>query len=455
MNVLTEYLSTNYDEIEPIDFYRFIFPQGELQEKGVFEQGKYNGIIVEVERGNKKYRKGQKEKVMRHTLTDDLDKLKEVIERDNFCLMAPISYIGKARKSENARIMYAMAIDLDSLQIKEDGTPVGLTDLFHQFNKAKYLPKPTFIVSSGTGLHLYYVFEKPIRLFPHVVEQFQKYKRELTRMIWNGFVTKLEDNVQYESLFQGFRVVGTMTKKGTRARAFVIGNRVTMDYMNSFMFDEFKTDDLVYKSNLSLEQAKEKYPEWYEKRIEKKQPRGTWVCNRALYDWWKREIFKQAKTGHRYFCMMMLAIYARKSGIEKEELEKDAFELMEVFEKKTDSEDNHFDEGDVIDALQAYDDRFITFPINSISYLTDISIQRNRRNGRKQEQHLKLARFARDLNYEDEYGWINRNGRPKGAGTKQEIIQEWRKNNPKGTKKECKEQTGLTYPTIRKWWDES
>lgn len=74
--------------------------------------------------------------------------------------------------------------------------------------------------------------------------------------------------------------------------------------------------------------------------------------------------------------MMMLAIYARKSGIEKEELEKDAFELMEVFEKKTDSEDNHFDEGDVIDSLQAYDDRFITFPISSISYLTDIPIKK-------------------------------------------------------------------------------
>lgn len=46
-------------------------------------------------------------------------------------------------------------------------------------------------------------------------------------------------------------------------------------------------------------------------------------------------------------------------------------------------------------------------------------------------------------------------GRPKGSGTKQEIIQEWRRNNPKGTKKECKEQTGLTYPTIRKRWDKS
>ena len=450
MNILTEYLSTNYEEIEPFDFYRFIFPQGELQEKGVFEQGKYNGIIVEVERGNHKYRKDHKEKVMRHTLTDDLDKLKEVIERDNFCLMAPISYIGKARKSENARIMYAMAIDLDSLQIKEDGTPVGLTDLFHQFNKAKYLPKPTFIVSSGTGLHLYYVFEKPIRLFPHVIQQLQKYKRELTRMIWNGFVTKLEDNVQYESLFQGFRVVGTMTKKGTRARAFVIGYRVTMDYMNSFMFDEFKTDDLIYKSNLPLEQAKEKYPEWYEKRIEKKQPRGTWVCNRALYDWWKREIFKQAKTGHRYFCMMMLAIYARKSGIEKEELEKDAFELMEIFEKKTDSEDNHFDEGDVLDALQAYDDRFITFPISSISYLTDIPIQKNKRNGRKQKDHIVLMNTMKEL--KKKLGEEVKEGRPKGSGTKEKIILEWRMNNPNGKKAQCARETGIDLKTVRKWW---
>ena len=48
----------------------------------------------------------------------------------------------------------------------------------------------------------------------------------------------------------------------------------------------------------------------------------------------------------------------------------------------------------------------------------------NKRNGRKQAQHLKIARFARDLNYEDENGWRKGNGR----NPKKEIVLEWRKN---------------------------
>ena len=119
---------------------------------------------------------------------------------------------------------------------------------------------PTYIVSSGTGLHLYYVFEKPIMLFPNVIKQLQKYKRELTRIIWQGYTTEFDDNVQYESLFQGFRVVGTITKKGERARTFETGKHVTMEYMNEFVNEEFKTDAFVYKSNLTLSKAKEKYP---------------------------------------------------------------------------------------------------------------------------------------------------------------------------------------------------
>ncbi len=88
-----------------------------------------------------------------------------------------------------------------------------------------------------------------------------------------------------------------------------------------------------------------------------------------MYDWWKDRIENEAKTGHRYYCMMMLAVYARKSGIDLEELEKDAFLFMDKFDKLPSSEDNPFTEKDVLDALQAYDDRYMTYPINSISYL--------------------------------------------------------------------------------------
>ena len=444
-NILTRYLYTYYDEIEPKEFYRAIFPKGELQEKGVYEKGKYNAIVVEV---TKEKKKNGKDRILRHTITDDLDKIDEIVERDNFCLMSPISYIGKERKSDNARVLYALTIDLDGLIVKNGDDPFGLRTLFHQIENIERIPMPTYIVSSGTGVHLYYVFEKPIMLFPNVVKQLQKYKRELTRIIWQGYITKLDDSVQYESLFQGFRVVGTITKKGERARAFETGKRVTMEYMNEFVIDEFKTDDFVYKSNLTLAKAKEKYPDWYEKRIVKRKPKGTWICKRDLYEWWKKRMFQEAKTGHRYYCLMMLAVYARKSGIEQEELENDAFTLMEVLDALPASEDNPFTEKDVIDALQAYDDRYMTYPINSISYLTDIRIEKNKRNYRKQEVHLKRARLVQSLDYPNGE-WRNKDGRP----SKEQIVKEYRKNNPNAKKSQCIKDTGLSKMTVYKWWD--
>lgn len=437
-NVLTKYLYTYYDELDPMDFYRLIFPKGELQEKGVYESGKYNGIAVEVAKG----------KVLRHTVTDDLDKIDEMVKRNNFCLMSPISYIGKERHSDNARVLYALAIDLDGIIINGDD-PVGLRTLFHQIEDIDRLPRPTVIVSSGTGLHLYYVFKIPIMLFSNVIKQMKIYKKELTRLNWQGYITNLEDNIQYESLFQGFRVVGTITKNGERARAFKVGDTVDMEYMNSFVADEFKVKQFAYKSKLTLEQAKEKYPEWYEKRIVNKQPKGTWICKRDLYDWWKRRILTEARTGHRYFCMMVLAIYARKSGISMSELETDAIEIMQVFDQLPADENNQFDEGDVMDALQSYDDRFMTFPINSISYLTDIHIEKNKRNFRKQEEHMKVMRAIQGVVNPN---WRDGNGRPKGSGTKEEIVLKWREVHPEGKKSQCIKDTGLSKPTVYKYW---
>ena len=71
---------------------------------------------------------------------------------------------------------------------------------------------------------------------------------------------------------------------------------------------------------MTLKEAKEKYPEWYDKRIIKKKKRLTWTTNRAVYDWWKYRVKYEATFGHRYFCIMVLAIYAVKCDIELEEL---------------------------------------------------------------------------------------------------------------------------------------
>ena len=249
-----EYLEQFCEEISAREFYRDIFPEGELEKKGVYEEGKYTGIAVSVN--------DQTKKVKRYSLTDDLEVLDELCCSDDFCLMSPISYAGKSRKSENARFLYAMAIDLDGLKDEQyEGEPIGIATLFYQFDghgPSNYLPKPTYIVASGTGLHLYYVFEEPIPLFRNIVEQLEVLKRRLTWQLWTQGVSKLQNSVQYESLFQGFRVVGTVTKDGKRARAFVVdqGEKVNIEYLNDFVPQEYKVQSLTYKSKLTLKKAK-------------------------------------------------------------------------------------------------------------------------------------------------------------------------------------------------------
>lgn len=444
MSYLDHYLEQYFDEVEYREFYRDIFPVGSFQKKGKFEKGKYNGIIVEVT--NDKLNNG-KPKILRHTLTDDLDKLDEVVGRDNFCLMSPISYAGKTRDSSMARELYALTFDVDGLISTKNSPYLGLKEILWQIeNTDDRIPRPTYIVSSGTGLHLYYVFEKPIPLFENVMEQLEVYKRKLTWYLWHDSITNLHNDIQYEPVCQGFRMVGTITKKGDRVRAFKVGSKVTMDYMNSFYPKEFQVVEFTYKSDLTIEQAKNKYPEWYQDRIINKNPKSTWIFNRRVYDKWLERIQTEYSVGHRYWCVWVLAVTAMKCGITQEELEQDAFGLIERFNK----EENPFTKEDVLSALEGYDSAWFTYPIEKMSYRSDINIEKNRRNYRTQDLHLKLARANRDiLQMEKGTRWDEHNGRKQ----KKDVVIEWRKNNPKGKKIDCIRETGLSKPTVYKWWN--
>ena len=433
-------LESQFDEVHYLDFYRDIFPEGSFEERGVYEDGKYNGIAVTIAKGSKRAK--------RLTVTDDLDAITDMAASDDFCLMSPISYVGKSRKSSNARFMYALAIDLDGLEsLKQWQFFTEQIERGHEMLQFVWgLPRPTYLVSSGTGLHLYYVFEKPIPMFKNIVEQIEKLKKRLTWQAWTQGASSLHDKVQYESLFQGFRVVGTITKDGGRCRAFSVGKKVTVEYLNQFVPEENRATNFVYKSDLRLEDARKKYPEWYQRRVVEKRPKNTWTCKRALYDWWIRKLTIGAEQGHRYWCIMTLATYARKCGVPRETLENDAYGLIPLMNEKGDA----FTEDDVLHALEAYTDSYITYPIDTIVVRTGIPIEKNKRNGRSQRLHLKLARASRDILCEErgQVDWRQGNGRP----SKQDIVEDWQRHNLDGTKKQCHDETGLSYPTIRKWW---
>lgn len=246
-------------------------------------------------------------------------------------------------------------------------------------------------------------------------------------------------------------MVGTQTKLGRRylVTAFRTGERVTIEYLNGFLMDESKAvKDFRYKSDLSLAEAKEKYPEWYEKRIVRCEKQGRWHIKRALYDWWLKKIQSGAvSVGHRYWSLSVLASYGIKCDIPEDEVMSDALGLLPLLDDISDDDHNRFTKRDVLDAMNMYQESYVTYSRAEVERVSGISVPPNKRNGRKQEQHIKIMNAIRDIEHPDGE-WRNKDGRPE----KSKIVEEWRKGHPDGRKADCIRETGLSKPTVYKWW---
>lgn len=439
----SKFLLQRYEPTDPMSFYRDVFGDGFLQETGEehYADGKPVAIAVELVVGDN----GRFQKSKRYTICDDLDQLDELLSHENFIIISPISYIGKERTSSNARYFHGLAIDVDGVSTEQQ-----MKDLLYQIDgngPSHLIPQPTYIVNSGNGLHYYYLFERPVPAFENTAKELQVYKDRLTRMIWNRYVTDLHDKVQIESLFQGFRLVGGITKDGRRTVVFRTGEKISIDYLNQFVPDEFRVKHSTYYKELPLARAKELYPEWYQNRVIDGKPKGHWTTKPDLYYWWLERIKNEKSVGHRYFCIMCLAVYAKKAGITYKQLEADAMNLVELFDSITTEQDNHFTEDDVFEALEMYNDSYYTFPIDTIKRLSSIDIKRNKRNGRTRAAHVRYMNNQRDFKLSEGECTM---GRP----TVKRVVEEYMAAHPDATQYQVAKETGLSKNTVRKWWHE-
>lgn len=431
-------------EVTPMDVYSDIFKLGDgyLQHEGIDKEVRTmqaNAIVY--------YKDNDKKKGRYRVLFEDTFErwLSEAQEAD-FAILNGITYFGRKNEMMHSSQMFALIIDLDGVTSKH------LANFFHGASiKEEYIyPMPNYIALSGHGVHLYYVFDLPVNLYPNIMLQLKEFKYALIERLWNPH-TSYDPKVQYQGINQGFRVLGGKTKlEGVRVRPFRMPQHPwTLKELNEYIPENHRIDDtkLYKESKLTLAQAKEKFPQWYETVIvQGNHKKGHWTCKRDLYDWWLKRINGEASYHHRYFSVMCLAIYAVKCGISYEELEADAMALIPHM--NTLNKSYPFTESDVKSALECYDARYVTFPIEDISRLSDIKIEKNKRNGRKRADHVKLMNFIRD-EINGNKDWRNKDGRP----TKQAAISQWREEHPKGTKARCARELNISRPTINKWWD--
>ena len=98
VDFINNYLTTYFDELTPQEFYREVFPAGELARHDEIEQpGKYNAIAVELLPQVDK----NKSNARRYILTDELDYLDKLLKKDNFIIISPISYAGRSRPQKH------------------------------------------------------------------------------------------------------------------------------------------------------------------------------------------------------------------------------------------------------------------------------------------------------------------------------------------------------------------
>lgn len=457
------YLVEEYPEVTASEFYQSIFPFDTMERK--YDPFRRFSNPIFTYRTAEYSEKEQKKVAFFHNevvYSDHFEESLALTQKNDLALCSCCSYSGRRKLAKNAFRCHGFIIDLDGVGLRQ------LQNFFGWVEQLEKIPRPTYVVNSGNGVHIYYIFENPVPLYPNVTQHLQNLKHGLTDWVWNKETSTYPiKERQHQGIYQAFRMVGSCTKlahdykapERYLVRAFRTGPPVTIEYLNRFVSEEFKCPEnpdyssweWVDGEHYSLAECQLRYPDWYQRRIIDKEPPNQWHCNRALYDWWYRTIqnLDNVKDGNRYHCISMLYVYAQKCMLAKELVDADAMNLLDEYNGLTMREGNDFTVQDIKDAAKFYNPKFARMTKKEIERRTGIRMPDGaKRNGRKQISHLERARAVQDIDYPDG-SWRNKDGRP----SKQMIVQEWREKHPRGRKVDCIKETGLSKPTVYRWWD--
>lgn len=411
----------------------------------------------------------EKEAKFDQRVHDDLRELGEAMGK-RFAYMAPISYWGKKANSKNAHMLYALVIDLDGVGVNQLKSVIGgiVKDDF-------YMCAPTYIVNSGHGLHLYYVLEEPIPCYHYVRPIISKLKNNMAYYIWNKRTSTITNHIDDQPWAQMYRVVGSATKLGADCitTAYKTGGYVTLEKINEYLYDDKKIQLPLesYKpsgvSGKPLEYWKEKNPEWYKRKIlgeyDPKAVKGSFPW---LYEKFLNRVHHEAKVGSRYHCMCVLFADAALGGIPFDEAYKAAVHEIDFLNRDVEEGDekNLFTQNDVDCATKYYNTEFGNWmTLERVESMTGFRYERNKRNHNTQADHLKMARYMRDEVRGKKDTWRNTDGRPKGskdsykrhriADSSEQTVRSYLLDHPEAKKAEVIRGTGLSKPTVYKWYD--
>ena len=361
----------------------------------------------------------------------------------NDVLVGGSTYFNNYISKKTTKDIHAFIIDLDNVYSEQ--LRMALENDWRNAN-GQALAKPTYVVNSGTGLHLYYVLTEPIPVYHSQIQDIDAIYRSLVKQQARRMYVKT-DMLWYG---QDFRMAGGLNKYEWENTVFRIGEKWDIEELAKAVDVDVQIERYGQER---IKKTKAERP-----MVVSNKRKSMWSTNRAFFDYAVQQVRANAHEGCRYMNMCALSVIAYKCSIwnkkknphpvSEEELEQTLRSLLPQFNKDA---NRKIKEREIKSAMKMFNPKAMETPREILESWQEWKYEPIKRNGRDRDLHLRIARATRDIIYPDN-SWMG-DGRPKGSGTAQEKVQQFRAEHPEATKAECIRVTGLSKPTVYKWWD--
>lgn len=324
------------------------------------------------------------------------------------------SFFGGWPKERLVNNVYAFVIDLDGV------SPADLRVLLKREIK-KFLP--SYIVNSGQGVHIVYMFTIPVAGYTKrkkVLKQAIKALAGLFKV--KTYSYKVDPTAM---LVHPYRVVGSRTKLGQTAKAYKVGEKREVVEMLKLL----NIDTYLFEKH-EKKQTTQRKARSYNNEV------AVLPTGRVrFYDSTYERVRHEVDEGHRYLSLFALAIIAYKCRIPRAQIEEDIGDLVDLFNQK--EHVKRVRENEIEKAMMGYSQKFVKVNSYTLEEYLGFTFHRStKRNGLKQREHLLIARAVKDA---------------RQKATKEIQMKRCLEVNPKASLKELVETLGWGKATVVKY----
>lgn len=448
--------ASHYAQLAPLVFYTdYLFHD--------MDEAEFRPSIIMYEYGSPEDAKRWKRQAV------FIDDLMDYCQRDDVAVN-PCGYYNNFPKKQLMRRVYAFVMDIDEVR------PAVLEALI-QWVEAGDFPRPTVITNSGSGIHFFYVLDVALQ-----VGTWEKFKQnfqfaERIYFALHSQFGKLYRDVQRHHLGQDYRIVGSLSKYGDVTTAWKCGEfwavedlAVALGVDGSDIYKPLSVAGprmVSYATSIArtlgldlpdMEKPREVYDfirdhkdEAYQERERRREQAGKKKGQRVrgwYRDTWFR-VYNETEAGNRFNAMRGLAIVAVKCNVSEEQFTADIYELSKLWQvARWDGDPFNTDNVEAIIRMFQNGDRYKNTSRARLEELFGWKWrgQKRRINGRKQAVHVKIMSSTRDVLYPNgEWRHVQQSAEQK--------IREYMQAHPEAPKVELKRELGISYPTIRKYYD--